>query len=232
MVMTWRNLIDKLAKLDDTALDLPIYVCLNNEGDLDTVSSLDPWYFTYFDPQPAIDEDNVLFLDLTSNKEELSMDKLNTVTALNEVETLIDWAGDVAEWQDKEKEPAYYKPGKGYKVDDVYKRLSIFDWWNDHLSVSQLKDMRTFLREALKLGFTGYVCFKVGATGCANGMWAYVNQTEDGFSPDGPFIYKSFTPEYSEWSAYDGRGNKLDMPTFKTIRELENYIIDMRMGED
>ena len=87
----------------------------------------------------------------------------------------------------------------------VYDELSIFDWWPENLTVSHLKQMRSFLREAIKLGYTGYVCFKVGASGCANGMWAYKEDgkaDEDGYvhSPDGDAIYRSFTPDYTYWS--------------------------------
>ena len=59
-----------------------------------------------------------------------------------------------------------------YRIWDVCDELSIFDWWSEYLCKTQLKDMRKFLKEAIKLGYTGYVCFKVGRTGCANGMWA------------------------------------------------------------
>ena len=65
----------------------------------------------------------------------------------------------------------------------VCERLSIFDWWVDTISQTKLQDMKKFLQEAIKLGYTGYACFKVGATGCANGMWAYKEESEDGFSP-------------------------------------------------
>lgn len=111
-----------------------------------------------------------------------------------------------------------------YKVRDVCNRLSIFDWWKETLSESNLKDMRTFLKEALKLGFTGYVCFKVGATGCANGMWAYKELSTTGYSPDCDHLYRSFTPEYTLWQfsknnvTYpDGE----DYDSVKTIRDLE-----------
>ena len=45
----------------------------------------------------------------------------------------------------------------GLRMWDVCTDLSIFDWWVDELSISRLKEMRTFLREAIKLGFNGYV---------------------------------------------------------------------------
>lgn len=79
-----------------------------------------------------------------------------------------------------------------FKIDDVYVRLSIFDWWNDYLSVTQLKQMKKFLKIAHELGYDGYVCFKVGAVGCGNGMWAHKKESETGYSPDGEFLYHSF----------------------------------------
>ena len=119
-------------------------------------------------------------------------------------------------------------------IREVYRELSIFDWWNDDLSISQLRDMRKFLREAIKLGYTGYVCFKVGATGCANGMWANKLPTVNGYSPDCDFLYKSFTPAYNYWDInYEERergddrlsyrvGKKFDELT--TIKALEEAL--------
>lgn len=79
--------------------------------------------------------------------------------------------------------------------------LSIFDWWTERMSLSQLKAMRTFLNQAVKMGFTGYVCFKVGAKYCASGMWAYRAESEDGFSPAGDFLYRSFYSAGNYWDA-------------------------------
>lgn len=81
---------------------------------------------------------------------------------------------------------------KVFKISAVCEELSIFDWWNETLSLSQLKQMRTFLKQAVKLGFTGYVCFKVGATGCSHGMWAHKDESVDGYSPDGDCLHHSF----------------------------------------
>ena len=86
---------------------------------------------------------------------------------------------------------------------EVCHELSIFDWWVDDITISRLKEMRTFLKEAIKLGYTGYVCFKVGATGCANGMWANKLPTTDGYSPKCEFLYRSFTPDYTYWDICD-----------------------------
>lgn len=94
------------------------------------------------------------------------------------------------------------------RIDDVYDDLSIFDWWKDTLSISNLKDMRTFLKKAIEFGFDGYVCFKVGVTGCANGMWAHTEKSTDGYSPSGcRTLYKSFTPAYTVWDVSDENGN-------------------------
>lgn len=72
-------------------------------------------------------------------------------------------------------------------------RLGIFDWWNDTLSVSQLKQMKKFLETAIELGYTGYVCFQVGASGCSHGMWAHELDSDTGYSPnEGGCLYHSF----------------------------------------
>lgn len=114
------------------------------------------------------------------------------------------------------------------KIKGVYSELSIFDWWNEYLSLSQLKDMRKFLKEAIKLGYTGYVCFKVGATGCANGMWAHKEESETGYSPDGECLYKSFTPAYNYWQVKTADGRWIpednDYDSIKSARQLEKFL--------
>lgn len=95
----------------------------------------------------------------------------------------------------------YIKEGRTLKIRNVYNELSIFDWWPETLPIYRLKQMKSFLKAAIKLGYAGYVCFKVGASGCANGMWAYKLESTDGHSPDGDFLYRSFTPDYISWCA-------------------------------
>lgn len=85
------------------------------------------------------------------------------------------------------------KFAKKWAITGVCDELSIFDWWNEMLSMSQLKQMRSFLKTAIELGFTGYVCFKVGAAGCSHGMWAFTDESTDGYSPrTGACLYHSF----------------------------------------
>lgn len=112
---------------------------------------------------------------------------------------------------------------KKWKIRDVYKELSIFDWWNDYLSVSQLKQMRSFLIKSIKLGYTGYVCFKVGAVGCANGMWSHKLESMDGHSPKGGYLYHSFVCDDNYWSIrFDNERFSADRKwryTFKEIKE-------------
>lgn len=111
-----------------------------------------------------------------------------------------------------------------YKVRDVCERLSIFDWFKDTLSESDLKHMQLFLKEAVKLGFTGYTCFKVGATGCANGMWAYKELSTTGYSPDCDYLYRSFTPDCTYWQFSKNDityPSGEDYDSVKTIRDLE-----------
>jgi hypothetical protein len=105
-----------------------------------------------------------------------------------------------------ERLEAMINRGFSREIRDVCQELSIFDWWPERLTITRMKQMRTFLKEAIKLGYTGYVCFKVGASGCANGMWAYKEPTTTGYSPDCDAIYRSFTPDYTYWSFIkDGR---------------------------
>jgi hypothetical protein len=97
----------------------------------------------------------------------------------------------------------------------VCDKLSIFDWWPDRLTITHMKQMRSFLKQAIKLGYTGYVCFKVGASGCSNGMWAHKEESTDGYSPKGDCIYRSFTPDYTYWQFNEGgewfpEGDKFD----------------------
>ena len=144
--------------------------------------------------------------------------KYNAENVLAEVERLIEIGGK-------------------FRIAEVCEPLSIFDWWKDWLSVAQLKAMRQFLKEAIKLGYTGYVCFKVGATGCANGMWAHVEETTTGYSPDGPALYRSFVSTYTYWSITDKNGKwdwegrytededpSRDYDKLKTIKQFEAFI--------
>ena len=110
--------------------------------------------------------------------------------------------------------------------------LSIFDWWPEKLTVSHMKQMRTFLKEAIKLGFDGYVCFKVGASGCANGMWAHKEETTTGYSPDGDFLYRSFTPDYTNWQAKINGQNYpeatgAEWDSCKTAKQLETVLLNL-----
>ena len=128
----------------------------------------------------------------------------------------------------QELEKLIYK-GKTVKIRDVYDELSIFDWWPETLPISRMKQMQSFLKNAIRLGFTGYVCFKVGASGCANGMWAHKELSTNGYSPDGDVLYRSFSPDYTYWSAkingnwipaVDGKS----YDSCKTVKELEKLL--------
>ena len=92
-----------------------------------------------------------------------------------------------------------WKSSYAFKINAVYKELSIFDWWNETLSMSQLKQMKKFVETAIKLGFNGYVCFKVGAAGCAHGMWAYKEESTNGYSPDCDTLHHSFRSGDNYW---------------------------------
>ena len=108
-------------------------------------------------------------------------------------------ANVVAMIADGEAYNAENRRNRRWRIYCVCNELSIFDWWNEYLSVSQLKEMRRFLETAITMGYTGYVCFKVGAKYCANGMWAHKQESEDGYSPDGECLYHSFVSGASNW---------------------------------
>lgn len=147
----------------------------------------------------------------------MSFENLNAKEVLKEIEKKIEYMNG---------QKKYFKRPT-LSIDRVYKELSIFDWWNNYLSISQLEDMKAFLNTAIKLGYDGYVCFKVGAKYCANGMWAHKDVSTDGYSPDGDFIYRSFTPEYVEWDA-EVNGELIskihNMENKLTLQNLKKYL--------
>ena len=163
--------------------------------------------------------------------ESISQD--NKVKSLNEAKGKGDYSksvpANVIANIDKMLDSSY--PGARWRIDSVYDDLAIFDWWPEYLSISKLKQMKAFLQQAIKLGFDKYCCFKVGASGCANGMWASDAPTTDGYSPSNcKTIYHSFTPDYSYWDVDLGTG--FTDQQFKTIGEVRNYIKDETQGRE
>lgn len=123
--------------------------------------------------------------------------------------------------------------GVSVSMESAYADLSIFDWWVDRLTVTHMKKMRVFLKEAIKLGYKGYVCFKVGASHCANGMWAHKKESEDGYSPDGDCLYRSFTPDYNYWAWSDGKAwhpDREHWDSLKTVKQLEEAMAAHKAG--
>ena len=55
-----------------------------------------------------------------------------------------------------ERLEAMIERGCSREIRQVYDDLSIFDWWPERLTITHMKQMRTFLREAIKLGYDGY----------------------------------------------------------------------------
>lgn len=116
---------------------------------------------------------------------------MNAYEALRNVNTLI---------RDGEVFKATRNYAKKWNISDVCDQLGIFDWWNEKLSMTQLKQMRNFLVNAIELGFDGYVCFKVGATYCSHGMWAHKEESTDGYSPrTGACLFHSFRNGDNYW---------------------------------
>lgn len=129
------------------------------------------------------------------------------------------------EWyiaQEESRKKAGYSTGLW--INAVYDNLCIFDWWNDYLSLTNLKQMRSFLKKAIALGFEGYACFKVGASGCANGMWVHMEESDERCSPDGACLYRSFTPDYTRWSI--NLGKEWERPQFRNTKDMYEHLID------
>lgn len=108
---------------------------------------------------------------------------------------------------------------KKWDIRNHCEQLGIFDWWNDTLSVSQLKQMKKFLETAIELGYTGYACFKVGAKYCAHGMWAYKADSTDGYAPKGAALYHSFLSGCNSWAMTADGIDWSDELTLKQIKE-------------
>lgn len=126
-----------------------------------------------------------------------------------------------------EYEKARYGTASKWRISVVCEELGIFDWWNDYLSMSQLKQMKRFLEVAISHGFTGYVCFKVGAKGCSNGMWAHKAESTTGYSPDGETLYHSFVngANYYDYCNADGKWLANEEKYEFTLKEVEKAMI-------
>ncbi len=66
-------------------------------------------------------------------------------------------------------------------------------------------------------------------------MWAHKEETTDGYSPEGAFLYKSFAPDRNYWDEFIGEGktyehkgifltdmNGLEYDAITTIKQLKN----------
>ncbi len=127
-------------------------------------------------------------------------------------------------WDAEVYKEEHNKPMR-YRIDKVYADLGIFDWWNEYLSVSQLKQMEAFLKTAIARGFEGYAGFKVGASGCANGMWATVKASTDGYQPDGSCLYHSFSPDENYWSiTFDGENWLGGYEEHSKLKDIDEFI--------
>lgn len=147
---------------------------------------------------------------------------------MNAKEVLANVVAMIAEGEAYNAENKRWRQKIRWKIYDVCDRLSIFDWWNEYLSVSQLKQMRKFLETAITMGYTGYVCFKVGAAGCSHGMWAHKQESEDGYSPDGECLHHSFRSGDNYWDVQLPNGKWLgdiDGKVEHTLKEVKAALI-------
>lgn len=147
---------------------------------------------------------------------------------MNAKEVLANVVAMIAEGEAYNAENKRWRLKMRWRIYDVCDRLSIFDWWNGYLSVSQLKQMRKFLETAITMGYTGYVCFKVGAAGCSHGMWAHKQESEDGYSPDGECLHHSFRSGDNYWDVQLPNGRWLgdiDGKVEHTLKEVKAALI-------
>lgn len=147
---------------------------------------------------------------------------------MNAKEVLANVVAMIAEGEEYNAQNKRWGLKMRWRINDVCDRLSIFDWWNEYLSVSQLKQMRKFLETAITMGYTGYVCFKVGAAGCSHGMWVHKQESEDGYSPDGECLHHSFRSGDNYWDVQlpDGRWlGDIDGKVEHTLKEVKAALI-------
>ena len=136
----------------------------------------------------------------------------NAETVLNNVNYMIDNFDSLKR----------FRWSKGLDMYTVSDDLNIFDWWVDTLSMTRLKRMRSFLNTAIKLGFSGYVCFNVGVDGCSHGMWAHVDDEES------DCLFHDFNTTGNDWDMcingvwlHDKYNGKLDFKLADIKRELK-----------
>jgi hypothetical protein len=63
-------------------------------------------------------------------------------------------------------------------------------------------------------------------------MWAHKEETKNGYSPDGDFIYRSFTPDYTNWEAkINGKTypaeTGAEWDSCKTAKQLETILASL-----
>lgn len=165
-----------------------------------------------------------VFTNISEEDIAKEMEEANMKMGLNRNEVMEQVAKMIS---DGESFKARYGWSKKWRIADVYEKLSIFDWWNDYLSVSQLKQMKNFLEIAGKMGYNGYVCFKVGAKYCSNGMWAHKDESTTGYSPDGEFLYHSFVSGRNDYDCMLADGTLASSKVGRdclTLNELKKII--------
>jgi len=109
---------------------------------------------------------------------------------------------------------------RAYSVRDICDEVGIVGWCHNTVSLSQLKQMKSFLTTAIKLGYTGYVCFVVGdsvRSYNSHGMWAYKeNEAPDRYSDrKGAVLFHSFRSGDNYWDACDDDGVRFSHKYYK-----------------
>ena len=113
------------------------------------------------------------------------------------------------------------------RTEKVWEELGIFDWWDDGLTKSQLREMERFLKRAIKLGYTGLVRFVLGAKGCSHGMWAYKIETSSEWSQESECLFHSFRNGDNYYSVKLKEGwllNAAGTPAELNLKQLKSVL--------
>lgn len=131
-------------------------------------------------------------------------------------------------------EAEYYKKHNGkikWYLDSlkICEDLSIWKYQDRIMTVSKLKEMKKFLENAIKLGFTGHAFFLVGKKGYGHGMWVYKNYHP--YNKINECLYHSFVngKNYYNYIDKEGKylGDKISGKTYRrefTLKEIEQEI--------
>lgn len=125
---------------------------------------------------------------------------MNVRETLKNVNIMLDGLEGTRQLTQKEKNDFGWERWNGREYYNEYKAknyLAFRSCDRNRISKAMLKEMKTFLTKAEKMGFYGKVEFKCGYT---NGMWASTRDYSTAEERIGQIVlYHTFTSEYKYW---------------------------------